>query len=134
MPKKPQAYDPLSLACERVGRFLYFFSRVEMQLDAAITKIFKIDPNIAPIVTTNIDFARKVSIVQSAVQHHNDHSPKKKRIKMGIFSKVRREEFRLLPDPSVCQTTPTRRSPDLPPAVRPSFAEGEAVSYEAKGA
>src|SRR5262249_18265323 len=53
------------------------FSRVEVQLDAAITKLFKLDPNVAPIVTSNIDFARKVQIVRSAVQYQNENAPNK---------------------------------------------------------
>ena len=71
------APDHLSLACERVGRFLYHFSRVEMQLDAAITTICKLDPRYAPIITGNIDFARKVTIVQRAVGLHNESRSKK---------------------------------------------------------
>jgi len=59
--------EPLTRACELVGRFLYHFSRVEQQLDLAITKLFKLDPEYAPIVTANIDFSRKVNIVQTAV-------------------------------------------------------------------
>ena len=86
MPKKPQARDPLSLACEHVGRFLYHFARVEMQLDAAITTIFVLDPRYAPIITGSIDFARKVSIVERAVTLHNESRSKK--IKMDTFSKV----------------------------------------------
>ena len=42
---------PLALACERVGMFLYYFSPVEMQLDAAITTILKLAPRYVPIIT-----------------------------------------------------------------------------------
>src|SRR5260370_20071002 len=84
---KQKVPDPLSLACERVGRFLYYFSRVEMQLDDAITQVLKLDPEIAPIVTWNLDFSRKVNIVQCAVTSHNENSPSKK-IEMDTFSEV----------------------------------------------
>jgi 3-methyladenine DNA glycosylase/8-oxoguanine DNA glycosylase len=59
--------DPLARACELVGRFVYYFSRVEQQLDAAITKLFKLDPAYAPIVTANLDFYKKLQVVQCAV-------------------------------------------------------------------
>jgi hypothetical protein len=61
--------DPklLKRACELVGRFLYHFSRVEQQLDAAITKLFKLDSQYAPIVTANFDFYKKLQVVRCAV-------------------------------------------------------------------
>jgi hypothetical protein len=83
--------DPLSATCERVGRFLYYFSRVEMQLDEAITKLFKLDPQIAPIVTVNIDFFRKLNIVRCAVQYQNDNTPRKKKISTTEFGKLGKE-------------------------------------------
>jgi hypothetical protein len=46
--------DRLAHACELVGRFFYHFSRMELQLDTAIAKLFKLDPLYAPIVTANI--------------------------------------------------------------------------------
>ena len=57
----------LAKACELVGRFLYHFSRVEAQLDDAITALFKLEPNAARIIAANTDFNRKRYIVQSAV-------------------------------------------------------------------
>jgi hypothetical protein len=59
--------EPLTRACELVGRFFYHFGRVDLQLDEAITKLFKLDPAYAPIITSNIDFVRKVNIVEAAV-------------------------------------------------------------------
>jgi len=41
MPDEPA---PPARACELVGLFFYHFSRVEQQLDAAITKLFNLDP------------------------------------------------------------------------------------------
>ena len=58
--------DPLTRACELVGRFLYYFGRVEAQLDEAITKLFKLDATQAPIITSNIDFAKKANIVEES--------------------------------------------------------------------
>lgn len=57
----------LAKTCELVGRFLYHFSRVEAQLDDAITALFKLEPNAARIIAANTDFNRKRYIVQSAV-------------------------------------------------------------------
>lgn len=50
-----------------MGRFLYHFSLVEQQLDAAITKLFKLDPEYAPIVTANFDFYKKLQVMRCAV-------------------------------------------------------------------
>jgi hypothetical protein len=60
--------DPPARACELVGRFFYHFGRVELQLDAAITKLFKLDPVYAPIITANIDFVRKLNIAETAAR------------------------------------------------------------------
>jgi hypothetical protein len=57
--------EPLSIACERVGRFLYDFSLLEQGLDDAIIKLFELKTNPGAILTANIDFSRKVSLVQS---------------------------------------------------------------------
>jgi hypothetical protein len=59
--------DPLARACELVGRFFYHFSRMELQLDTAIAKLFKLDPLYAPIVTANMNFVKKVDAVQCAL-------------------------------------------------------------------
>jgi hypothetical protein len=64
---KKRTPDSLSHACELVGRFLHYFSRVELQLDDAIVKLFKLDLKTAPIITANIDFSRKLNIVRTAV-------------------------------------------------------------------
>jgi hypothetical protein len=37
-------------------------------LDAAITKLFKLDPAYAPIITANIDFVRKLNIAETAAR------------------------------------------------------------------
>jgi hypothetical protein len=63
--------DPLARACELVGRFLYSFSRLEAKLDAAIAKLLKLDNVSASIVAANLDFVRKLNIVQTAVQEQN---------------------------------------------------------------
>jgi hypothetical protein len=58
--------EPLTRACELVGRFFYHFGRVELQLDEAITKLFNLDPAYAPIVTANFDFYKKLNVVRCA--------------------------------------------------------------------
>jgi hypothetical protein len=86
--------EPLAHACELVGRFLYYFSRVELQLDDAITKLFKLDPTYAPIVTANIDFFKKRNIVQCAVDLHTKSG---KRISVDakeVFDEVERMNAR----------------------------------------
>ena len=77
---------PLALACERVGMFLYYFSPVEMQLDAAITTISNSPPDTCRSSPSSIGFARKVDIVQRAVAVHNAGPSKK--IKMDTFSEL----------------------------------------------
>ncbi len=64
----------LSRACELVGRFLYHFSRVEMQLNEAIIKLFKLDPEAGAIITANIEFFKKLYIVQCAVSYQESKS------------------------------------------------------------
>jgi len=59
--------DPLARVCELVGRFFYHFSRMELQLDTAIAKLFKLDPLYAPIVTANMSFMNKVYALRSAL-------------------------------------------------------------------
>jgi hypothetical protein len=54
-----------------VGRFNYYFGRLEERLNAAITKLFKLDEVSADILTANIDFAKKVNIVRSAAAAQN---------------------------------------------------------------
>lgn len=63
--------DPLTRACELVGRFNYHFGRLEERLNAAIAKLFRLDEVSADILTANIDFVRKVNIVRSAVVAQN---------------------------------------------------------------
>src|SRR6478672_10650420 len=59
--------EPLTRACELVGRFFYHFGRVELQLDEAITRLFKLDNKNALNLTANIDFIRKAYIVHTAL-------------------------------------------------------------------
>jgi hypothetical protein len=60
--------DPMSSACEMVGRFLYHFSRIELGLDEAIAKLFKLEPGAAEIITANVDFSRKVNLLATMVE------------------------------------------------------------------
>jgi hypothetical protein len=63
--------DPIARACELVGRFAYHFSRLDEQLNAAIVQLFNLGETTADIITSNIDFARKLNIVKSAVNEQN---------------------------------------------------------------
>ena len=78
----PQAYVR---AYELVGEFLYHFSRLEEQLNMAIAQLFKLDEPAAQILTSSIDFAKKVSIVQAAVTEQNA-SPDQKWLQRKIKS------------------------------------------------
>jgi hypothetical protein len=71
MPDADPQVDPIARACELVGRFAYHFSRLEEQLNSAIIRLFKLDETTADIITANIDFARKLNIVQSALNEQN---------------------------------------------------------------
>lgn len=59
-------------------------------MDEAITKLFRLDEQIAPIVTVNIDFNRKLNIVDCAVAYQNDNTSN--RIETTVdFGKIRAE-------------------------------------------
>jgi hypothetical protein len=58
-------------ACELVGRFAFYFARLEAQLSSAMATLFKLDDPSVDILAANVDFARKLSIVQSAVREQN---------------------------------------------------------------
>ena len=72
MTAQTETHDPLAAACELVGRFLFHFSRVEREMDATIAKLFELEKNSADIITANIDFNKKIYLLQSviAVQAH----------------------------------------------------------------
>jgi hypothetical protein len=71
MPNADAQPDPMTRSCELVGRFAYYFSRLEEQLNSSIIRLFKLEGEIADIITANIDFARKLNIVQSALNEQN---------------------------------------------------------------
>jgi hypothetical protein len=57
--------DPLERACALVGRFQYHFGRLEQKVDEAVLKLFDLDEKAGPIVTRNVDFAKKVDFVRT---------------------------------------------------------------------
>lgn len=65
------APDGNERACELVGRFIFHFSKLEAELDLAIATLFDLDADSAVILTANIDFSRKLSVVASAVRAQN---------------------------------------------------------------
>src|SRR5665647_2984701 len=68
--------DPLSVACELVGRFQYHFSKIEKALDAGITKVFSLNDGASTVLVANIDFKKKADVVKAmaALQFKDDGS------------------------------------------------------------
>jgi hypothetical protein len=58
---------PLDQACLLVGRFALHFSAIESELNEAIRKLFELSPDSADTVCANIDFYKKLKIVNSAL-------------------------------------------------------------------
>jgi hypothetical protein len=56
----------LTRACRLVGRFQYHFARVEQKVDQGVIKLLDLDAKAAPIVTGNLDFAKKLNLVRTA--------------------------------------------------------------------
>ncbi|MGA9601875.1 MAG: hypothetical protein WBS22_16765 [Methylocystis sp.] len=62
----PENNDALHAAYRQVGEFLYHFSLLEQEVDGGIGKLLGIGAGAVDIVTANMDFARKVSVLCSA--------------------------------------------------------------------
>jgi hypothetical protein len=60
------ARDPLEQACALVGRFQYYFARVEQKIDQAVIKLFDLDEKAGAIVTGSVDFAKKLNFVETS--------------------------------------------------------------------
>jgi hypothetical protein len=58
--------DPLEAACSPVGRFQYHFAKVEQKIDQAVIKLFDLNDKTGPIITANVDFAKKVAFVKTS--------------------------------------------------------------------
>jgi hypothetical protein len=69
--------DPLGAACELVGRFLYHSAGVERRIDAAIAKLFELSEAAADILTANIDFNRKLNLIETIVDDQASDKPRK---------------------------------------------------------
>jgi hypothetical protein len=63
----PTDRDPFSIACELVGRYQYHFSKIEGQLDRGVAKVLDLKDGADDIVCANLDFAKKLNIIRSAV-------------------------------------------------------------------
>jgi hypothetical protein len=83
MPDANPRPDQIGRACELIGRFSYHFSRLDEQLNSAIVHLFKLEEATADIITSNIDFARKLNIVHSAVNEQNA-SPEQEWLRKSI--------------------------------------------------
>jgi hypothetical protein len=57
--------SPLDQACRLVGRFFYYFARVEQKIDQAVIKLSDLDEKVAPVVAS-LDFGRKVELVRGS--------------------------------------------------------------------
>jgi hypothetical protein len=55
--------DPLQLACLLVGRFQYHFARIEQKIDQGVIKLLDLDDKAGPIVTSSVDFAKKLNLL-----------------------------------------------------------------------
>lgn len=65
--------DPLERACALVGRFQYHFASVEQKIDQAVIKLLDLDEKAATIVTSSLDFAKKLNFVRTyALQASKD--------------------------------------------------------------
>jgi hypothetical protein len=80
--------DDLERACAQVGRFLYHFAHLENQIDAALAKLFELDPNSANMITGSVDFYKRFNLVLTATLAQIDDEEKQKRVGK-ILNKVR---------------------------------------------
>jgi hypothetical protein len=55
--------DPLSVACELVGRFQYHFSKIESSINQGIAKVLDLNDEARDIVCANLDFVKKINII-----------------------------------------------------------------------
>ncbi len=70
--------DPLSTACELVGRFLYHFAAVEQRIDAA------------DILTANIDFSRKINLIETMVHlQASDKAPEWQKSATSLLNAIK---------------------------------------------
>jgi hypothetical protein len=58
---------PLDQACCLVGRFFYYFARVEQKIDQAVIKLSDLDEKVAPVVAS-LDSGRKVELVRGSAR------------------------------------------------------------------
>jgi len=66
VPSSPGDRDPLSAACELVGRFQYHFSKIEAALNQGVAKVLDLNDTSRDIVCANLDFI-KIAIVKTAI-------------------------------------------------------------------
>jgi hypothetical protein len=65
----PDDRDPLSVACELVGRFQYHFSKIETSINQGIAKLLNLNDIARDIVCANLDFVKKLNIIQTAIAY-----------------------------------------------------------------
>jgi hypothetical protein len=61
-----KARDALEEACALVGRFQYYFARIEEKIDHGVIKLLGLDEKAGAIVTGGVDFAKKLNLVRTS--------------------------------------------------------------------
>jgi len=59
------ACDELSLACQKVGRFLHDFAILEKEINERIVDILRLKDEAADVVTHSLDFTKKSNILRT---------------------------------------------------------------------
>ena len=57
--------DALSMACEKVGRFLHDFALLEREINNGIIAILELEGGAAEVLSQKLDFAKKVTLLKT---------------------------------------------------------------------
>ena len=71
------ACNQLSLACQKVGRFLHDFASLEKEIDERIVDILQLKDDAAQVVANSVDFFRKLNILRTIAQATAPENEKK---------------------------------------------------------
>jgi hypothetical protein len=63
--KQALVADDLSLACQRVGRFLHGFALLEHELNARIIEMLRLQGEGADVLAHGLDFAKKLNLLRT---------------------------------------------------------------------
>jgi len=84
---RKEGHDRLSETCELVGRYLYYFSRMELELDRCIMKVFCLKQDAANILTADMPIGAKLDIVGAMIE--SQFSGKQRLSLLKILNKIR---------------------------------------------